>query len=145
QPLPTPLAWFAAQLPHGVLATLTAVTLVIEVGFAFLVFAPRRLRAGAAWCVIGFEVLIVLTGNYNFFNLLTILLCMFLFDDAALRQVIPARVVARVTARPPRADRFASALAVAVALIVVPAGLNRISRQCWPQITPPAVALTAAI
>ena len=145
QPLPTPLAWYAAQLPQSVLAALTAATLVIEVGFAFLVFTPRRLRAGAAWCVIGFEFLIVLTGNYNFFNLLTILLCVFLFDDAALRQVVPARVAAHVPALPPRTDRFASALAVAVALIVVPAGLNRISRLCWPQITPPAVALTAAI
>jgi len=145
QPLPTPLAWYAAQLPQSVLAALTAATLVIEVGFAFLVFAPRRLRAGGAWCVIGFEVLIVLTGNYNFFNLLTILLCVFLFDDAALRQVVPARVVTHVTAHPSRTDRFASALAIATALIVVPAGLNRISRLCWPQITPPAVALTAAI
>ena len=87
----------------------------------------------------------MLTGNYNFFNLLTILLCVFLFDDAALRRVISARVAAHVSAHPQRANRFASALAVAVALIVVPAGLNRISRLCLPQITPPAVALTAAI
>ena len=103
QPLPTPLAWYAAQLPHSVLAALTAATLVIEVGFAFLVFTPRRVRAGAAWCVIGFEVLIALTGNYNFFNLLTILICVFLFDDAALRQIVPARAVAHVT--PARAAR----------------------------------------
>ena len=36
------------------------------------------------------QSLILLTGNYNFFNLLTMLLCIFLFDDAALRRLIPA-------------------------------------------------------
>ena len=98
QPLPTPLAWYAAQLPQWILVGGTAATLVIEVGVALLIFAPRRLRAAAAWCVLGFQSLIALTGNYNFFNLLTMLLCVLLFDDAALRTVLPARLAARVAA-----------------------------------------------
>ena len=145
QPLPTPLAWYAAQLPHGVLAALTALTLVIEVGLTFLVFAPRRLRAGAAWCIVVFEALVALTGNYNFFNLLTMLLCVFLFDDAALRAVVPASLLARVTARVPHPGRMATGLAIAVALVVVPAGLNWVSRLCLPQIMPPAATLADAI
>src|SRR6266699_7144966 len=36
QPLPTPLAWYAAQLPHWVLAS--AATLVIELGLVFLIW-----------------------------------------------------------------------------------------------------------
>ena len=55
QPLPTPLAWYAAHLPHWVLAGGTAATLIIEVGVVFLIFAPRRVRAVAAWCVLGFQ------------------------------------------------------------------------------------------
>jgi hypothetical protein len=145
QPLPTPIAWYAAQLPQGLLSALTAGTLAVEVGLAFVVFLPRRLRAGAAWCVITFEFLILLTGNYNFFNLLTILLCVFLFDDAALRNIVPPRVVAYATARAPRPDRFATALAAAIGLVVVPAGVNRIVRLCWPEQRPPAMALTEAI
>lgn len=37
----------------------------------------------AALYILIFQVLILLTGNYGFFNLLTIALCVFLFDDAA--------------------------------------------------------------
>ena len=107
QPLPTPLAWYAAHLPRFALGGATAAVLIIEVGIVFLIFAPRRLRAMAAWCVIGFQLLTTLTGNYNFFNLLTILLCVFLFDDAAVRRVLPTRVVAdrRVEHRPRAARR----------------------------------------
>ena len=70
---------------------------------------------------------------------------MFLFDDAALRSIVPARVVAYVTARAPHPRRIATALAAAIGLIVVPAGVNRIVRLCWPELTPPAMALTKAI
>ena len=34
------------------------------------------------------QLLIALTGNYAFFNLLTIALCVFLLDDDALRPVV---------------------------------------------------------
>ncbi|HLB57337.1 MAG TPA: lipase maturation factor family protein, partial [Gammaproteobacteria bacterium] len=38
-----------------------------------------------------FQSIILLTGNYNFFNLLTMLLCLSLFDDAALHNIIPLK------------------------------------------------------
>jgi predicted DCC family thiol-disulfide oxidoreductase YuxK len=126
QPLPTPLAWYAAQLPHWLLVGGTAVTLVVEVGSVFLLFLPRRARAVAACCVLLFQSLILLTGNYNFFNLLTMLLCIFLFDDAALRRLMPSRLEAWVQRRAPHPGRTATMLATALALLVVPLGLNRI-------------------
>jgi hypothetical protein len=43
----------------------------------------------AAWVTILWQVLIILTSNHNFFNLLTIALCLFLFDDRALQRVLP--------------------------------------------------------
>ena len=92
QPLPTPLAWYAAQLPEWVLAAATAVTLIIELVIVFLIFLPRRLRAFAAWCILLFQLAIMLTGNYGFFNLLTMALCVFLFDDAAMRRLLPRRL-----------------------------------------------------
>ncbi len=101
-------------------------TLVVEVGSVFLLFLPRRPRAFAACCVLLFQSLIVLTGNYNFFNLLTMLLCIFLFDDAALRRLIPRRLAAWAQRRAPHPGRTATMLATALALLVVPLGLNRI-------------------
>lgn len=131
QPLPSPLAWYAAQLPHWLLAAGTAAALAIEVAIVFLIFAPRRLRAAAAWAILAFQVSIMLTGNFNFFNLLTMLLCLFLFDDAALRRTLPARVVERIerlAATAPAAGRSASLIAAVLALIVVPPGINHLWR-----------------
>ncbi len=44
-------------------------------------------------------MVILITGNYTFFNLLTMALCLVLFDDAALRKVLPRRLtdLCRVT------------------------------------------------
>ncbi len=145
QPLPTPLAWYAAHLPHWILAGGTAATLVVEVGVVFLIFAPRRLRAVAAWCVLGFQSLIALTGNYNFFNLLTMLLCIFLFDDAALRGVLPTRLGARIAELAPRAGRTATTIAAAVAFTIVPVGVNRVWRLLSGTGFPAADILTSAI
>ncbi len=48
QPLPTPLAWYAAHLPPAFLSCATAGTFVIELGLPFLLFCPRRPRFAAA-------------------------------------------------------------------------------------------------
>jgi hypothetical protein len=129
QPLPTPLAWYAAELPNWLLIGATAVTLVVELGIVFLIFLPRRPRAVAACCIALFQTLILLTGNYNFFNLLSISMCVLLLDDAALRGLLPRRLAARVRDRARQPGRVATMIATALALIVVPVGLNRISQS----------------
>jgi hypothetical protein len=48
----------------------------------FLLFAPRTFRHVAALTIAAFMVLIFLTGNYTFFNLLTVVLCVLCLDDA---------------------------------------------------------------
>ena len=57
----------------------------IELAVPFLFLMPRRLRITGAWVTIAFQLLIALTGNYTFFNLLAIVLCFALFDDQHLR------------------------------------------------------------
>lgn len=91
QPLPTSLAWYAYQLPSFILHTATALTLFIELIMPFFIFLPRRLRFMAAFAILTLQTAILFTGNYNFFNLLTLLLCLMLFDDAALHSIIPQR------------------------------------------------------
>jgi hypothetical protein len=81
QPLPTVFAWFADHLPDWFLRLSTQGMFFVELAVPFLIFMPRRLRMLGASLLIGFEVLIAITGNYGFFNLLTIVLCLFLFDD----------------------------------------------------------------
>src|SRR5207249_1604582 len=123
QPLPTPLAWYAAQLPPWILAAATTATLVVEIVCVFLIFLPRRPRIAAAVALLLFEMLIVLTGNYNFFNLLSMLICVFLFDDAALSRLMPGRFALWARRKAPHPGRAATMVASALALVVVPVGL----------------------
>ena len=81
QPLPTPIAWYMFQLPGWFQRASTAFVFFVELAVPFLIFAPLRLRRIAAGFLIGLQVLILLTGNYTFFNLLAISLCLFLFAD----------------------------------------------------------------
>ena len=145
QPLPTPLAWYAAHAPSWLLIAGTAATLGIELGAVFLIFLPRRLRAAAAACVLLLQLLITLTGNYNFFNLLTMLLCLFLFDDAALRRCIPRRADVRAQRHAPLPGREATAAAAVLALILLPLGLNRIWETAMRSDFPGLGAATRAV
>jgi hypothetical protein len=144
QPLPTPLAWYSAQLPHALLVGGTAATLAIELVIVFLIFLPRRPRALAALCAIAFQALIVLTGNYNFFNLLTILFCVFLLDDAAVRPLFPPRFVSWVQRRAPQPGRTATTIAAVVAFVTVPAGVN-VMAQTVANVSVPVARTLAAL
>jgi hypothetical protein len=81
QPLPTPPAWYMHQLPLPMLKAQTALTLAVELLVPFLYFAPRRFRVIGAWITIALQLLILITGNYTFFNFLTIALCFSLLWD----------------------------------------------------------------
>ena len=85
QPLPTVLAWYAHQLPDWLLHGGVITTFVIELGLPFLIFLPRNPRMLACAGFILLELLILLTGSYNFFNLLTIVLCLALLNDQMFR------------------------------------------------------------
>jgi predicted DCC family thiol-disulfide oxidoreductase YuxK len=111
QPLPTPIAWCMQQLPGWFQEASLVVMFAIELGAAVLIFAPRRVRFFAGGAIVFLQVMIFLTGNYTFFNLLTIALCVMLLDDAALgRPYVEIRE---------SAWRKRSAMAVAVVLIAV--------------------------
>ncbi|XP_020483275.2 lipase maturation factor 2a [Labrus bergylta] len=82
QCIPTPAAWFAHQLPVWWQKLSVSGTFIIEIAVPLLFFSPlRRLRLGAFYLQVLLQVLIVFTGNYNFFNLLTLALCLSLLDD----------------------------------------------------------------
>jgi hypothetical protein len=85
QPLPLPTAYYAYWLPGHVLDMMTAIALAIELIMPWLLFGPRRLRKTAGWSFITLQLAILLTGNYAFFNLLTLALCVWAFDDETFK------------------------------------------------------------
>lgn len=92
QPLPHAGAWYAHHLPAWILVLATAAVLFIELVVPFMMFMSRKYRFIAAWLTLGMQFLIILTSNHNWFNILTIFLCLFLFDDQAIRRVLPAGI-----------------------------------------------------
>ena len=121
QPLPTVLAWYADKLPGGVQHAATWGTLAIELVLPFLIFFPRRIRQAGATGMIALQVLILLTGNYTFFNLLTIALCLFLFDDRTFARWIPGST-------PENASEAAHGgkLAAVAGVVIVTLGLSHL-------------------
>jgi predicted DCC family thiol-disulfide oxidoreductase YuxK len=109
QPLPTPFASYFHQLPMSCQKLSCAFVFFVELMVPFLLFAPRRVRFFAGGATILLQALIFLTGNYAFFNLLAVALCLLLFDDAAFRRA------SRVPA--PRLKSTALQRAVSVALV----------------------------
>jgi lipase maturation factor 1 len=82
QPLPTLLAYYAHQLPTWFHQLSALLMFIIELGLAFFIFGPRRFQLSAAAGLLFLQLLIFLTGNYCFFNLLSALLCLLLIDNA---------------------------------------------------------------
>jgi predicted DCC family thiol-disulfide oxidoreductase YuxK len=91
QPIPNMIAWYAHLLPLWFQKASCAGVFVIELGAPFLLFGPRRVRMIGAGALIGLQTLILLTGNYTFFNWLAIALCLLWFDDFALAKILPRR------------------------------------------------------
>jgi predicted DCC family thiol-disulfide oxidoreductase YuxK len=119
QPLPTPLAWYAHHLPAALAKWSVLATFGIE-GFAPLLFlAPRRARMLAAAALVLHQALIALTGNYGFFNLLTVTLCVMLLDDGAWPAWLRARFAPRGQgdAAPPRRQRAVAAVALSLGVL----------------------------
>jgi hypothetical protein len=142
QPLPTWIAWYAHQLPAGFQKASTLIMFGIELVVPFLIFAPRRLRRFACGALVLLQVLIMLTGNYCFFNLLTIALCLLLLDDAALRRFLPGkpRCLPSLNPQPSTLNprRWPPQITVPLACVSIAIGLmhlGSLSRQMlpWPR------------
>ena len=82
QPLPTIFAWWADQYAEWFEHFSVAFCLVVEIIVPIFFWAPRRLRLIACGLVVFLQIAIAVTGNYCFFNLLTVALCLLLVDDA---------------------------------------------------------------
>lgn len=88
QPLPTWIGWYAHQLPLWFQKSSCVIMFGLELVIPFLIFAPRRPRMFAAGLLASLQVLILLTGNYTFFNWLTLALCIPLLDDFVLNKML---------------------------------------------------------
>jgi lipase maturation factor 1 len=116
QPLPTVIGWWSDQHAEWFKKFSVAFCFVVEIVAPFFIWAPRRLRHGAAGLLVALQIVIAATGNYCFFNLLTIALCLLLLDDAFLGRLLKKPIAARG----PRNAHFQPIAAMAVLIMTLP-------------------------
>ena len=121
QPLPTWISWYAHQLPDWFQSLSVVGMFVIELGVPFLIFAPRRLRFVACAAFLALQLLIIATGNYCFFNLLTFALCILLLDDTFFQGFPLKRLFSRFNAPEavPRNSHYRNVLVAALTVVVL--------------------------
>jgi predicted DCC family thiol-disulfide oxidoreductase YuxK len=136
QPLPTVFGWWADQHPEWFKHFSVAFCLVVEIVVPIFIWAPRRLRLLACALLVFLQLVIALTGNYCFFNLLTIALCLLLIDDASLAVSLREPGMRRIATRPQRLSIYAAA-----GLIIVTLPLNAwlIYSSFKPDAQPPSL------
>ncbi len=81
QPIPSWISYYIDKLPLFFDKLALIFTYICELIVPFFIFFPRRFRRLSGVLLIVFQILIILSGNYGFFNILTIIICITLFDD----------------------------------------------------------------
>ena len=126
QPLPNPVAYYAYRLPYWMLDSMTALVLVIELAVPFLLFVPWRLVGQIAVAVLMLlQLAIILTGNYAFFNLLTLVLCLCGLDDRTFEPL--AHLLRRTFPRRPTPKWLRAGASACVAVLMLLGGISLVS------------------
>lgn len=138
QPLPHVASWFMEGAHDLVHRAGAAFVFLAELVLPFTILLPRRLRHAGAVGMLALQVLIFATGNFGWFNLLAIALCLSLFDDQAFTRrrrdetaaharapigscgLVPVELPAYRTRRPTLWPQRATILAAA--LVLAPIG-----------------------
>lgn len=137
QPIPNWVAWYAHQLPLWFHKLSALATFAIELVVPFLILGPRRPRLMAAALTGLLQSLILLTGNYGFFNLLTLALCILLVDDG----LWPGFVRRAFEGRRPAGGRWPWVLSLPVALALLALSWVPFSRTLgWSAAVPSSLA-----
>jgi hypothetical protein len=121
QPLPTWTSWYIHQMPAWFHWLSLGFMFYAELVAPFFIFGPRILRRVGFASLVLLQVLIAATGNYGFFNLLAIVLCLSLLDDrdlawasSGLRRLARKKVIPPTAASefpPPSASEASAPLA----------------------------------
>ena len=92
QPLPLWTGWHVHQLPAWIHRLSAGGMFVVELLLPWAIFVParwHRIRLVACAGLVLLQVVIGVTGNYGFFSILAVVLCLTLVDDRAWARVLP--------------------------------------------------------
>ena len=89
QPLAPFTAYFMHHLPEWLHRISCALMFFVEIPLSFCVVAPRRIRFLAGYGYLFLMIVVLLTGNYGYFNWLTLALALTFFDDDWWKKLFP--------------------------------------------------------
>ena len=81
QPLPIWTSWYVHQMPAWFRGLSVGFMFYAELVAPFFVLGPRPIRLVGFASIVLLQILIAATGNYGFFNLLTVVICLTMLDD----------------------------------------------------------------
>jgi len=142
QPLPTVFAWWADKSPEWFKHFSVVFCLAAEIIAPFFIWSRKHsaLRLVAAGTMILLQIGIALTGNYCFFNLLTVALCLLLIDDVSIAGWARERTAsepAGLPERKPISYQISTCAAVVVIVVTLPINAWLIFSAFKPQTRPP--------
>jgi hypothetical protein len=128
QPMPNGLSWRFHWLPRWAHQAGVAFNHFVELIVPFAYFAPQPICAIAGLLTILFQLILMLSGNLAWLNLVTIVLALGTFDGRMLQHVIP---IQPPMIHPPSTPHqvAVAVLVVIVALLSVDPVLNLFSRR----------------
>jgi lipase maturation factor 1 len=94
QPLPTWTSWYIHQMPSWFHWLSVGIMFAVELIAPFFIFGPRPIRLVGFASLMVLQLLIAGTGNFGFFNLLSMVLCLTMLDDRDwewFRRILTAR------------------------------------------------------
>ncbi|CAD8126027.1 unnamed protein product [Paramecium sonneborni] len=93
QCIPHFLSWWAHQLPSEIKKFMVAANFYVLIfGAIYFYFPTRFIRIFGFLLQFTMQISIILTGNYNFFNLLSIILTMAVLDDYFIYKYFPSQI-----------------------------------------------------
>ncbi len=132
QPLPVWTSWYAAKLPDRLQGISVVAVFIIELLVPFFIFGPRFLRVTAFALISVFMGLIAATGNYTFFNVLTLLLTLLLLDDRCWPRFMRKCIESSDPPWLARPTRWRSAVLVPFAVVALLIGSFQVMHAAFP-------------
>jgi len=117
QPMPNPLSWFVHRLPRGLHRAEVVGNFVAQLLAPVLLFLPQPIAGIGALIMIGTQAYLMLTGNYAWLNLLTLLIAVSAVPNEFILPLLPgAQVEPSLAAAPPW---FVAAVVALTVLVTV--------------------------
>ena len=129
QPLPGPLSWFFHHLPRPLHRAEVLANHVTQLVVPFGLFAPQPVAGIAALAIVVTQAWLLVSGNFSWLNLITIVLATAALDGALLDAVLPVDPPATLAGPAGWQQAAVVALTVVVALLSIRPARNLLGRR----------------